>query len=704
MVSIFAYLSLGVFAMLPFFYRFIQTGSSEYIGLLSDVGVGLLFCVLLIWAPRWLRMIFVTLWAVFMISANELLAAMNRLPALQDFHYLLDIDFVQKSTASLNFSSPVLVGTFAVSALLVVLLPLSRPKLRYGFVCLTMGTVILGIQTSLSFAHDDLSIHSRHNALHWFVIDSFFSPPPFSDEELAAFQLPPDMERIDLSGKPLLAKGEAKNVLIIVLEGIPGLYLPDIRGAMGIKDYDAVSMNRLAENTENAMLIPDFTTHSHQTIRGLYSLLCGDFSKQSWSTPKAVELSANPDRANMCLPAQLAQHGWDTHYLQGAGLAFMGKDRVMPLIGFQEVHGTEWFKEANPYPFGWGVIDSVFFRGARNYIHTLEKKEKPWMLTLLTVGTHQPYAVPDDIVAQYPSRRAATVDQLDQAVGQFIENLRNDGVLKNTLVIITSDESHGAELGAWASAWGLGTVLAPEDEKLPHLKKGGYGLVDIEGSILDYLGLPVPSKVVGRSFFRDYASPRNMISFTSSKRRWHSGENLRYECSSDGRCRVGKADSLLGSPPDEFLRDPQGRRNPIFLITGALDRNLLSQDDVRVLQFASGEIRKLPEKIRNEWSDSLVGAQGLDFPADSDVHVKVRVKVLEAPPEGVQLRLILKMWEHTINDIPFPEFPVIHAQEEGTIEFSFENPEARQSFSFHLVGEAKNATIQLQEFSVTVDT
>ncbi len=325
------------------------------------------------------------------------------------------------------------------------------------------------------------------------------------------------------------------------------------------------------------------------------------------------------------------------------------------------------------------------------------------MLTLLTVGTHQPYAVPDEIVANYPDRRAATVDQLDQALGRFIEDLRADGVLEDTLVVIASDESHGAEIGDWTSSWGLGMILAPEGEALPRLKPGGYGLVDTEISILDYLGLPVPEEVVGRSFFRDYASPREMIAYTASKRRRHTVDNLRYECSDDGRCRVGKADSLLGPPPADFPRDEQGRRNPVFLIAGALDRKLLPKEGARVLNFANGEIRPLPEKIRSEWSDTLVGAQGLDFPANSKVHVSIRVKMLQAPPEGVRLKLILKMWEHTIDSIPYPEFPVLQAQEEGRVEFSFDNPEARQSFSFHLVGEGKDAVVQMEEFRVTVE-
>ncbi len=703
MQAIIASLSLGALTMTPLIWRLAHKGGGEFIGLLSDGGMGLLLLVLLLWSPRWLRIILAVVWAGFIIGANELVAAMNRLPAWQDLHYLANADFVKNSTASLNLSSPLLVWTMALATLLLCALPLTRPPWRYALPGLTAGIALLLCHNHLSLLHDDQSVVARHNALHWFIIDALLTPPPFTAKDLADFHLPRGLDRVDLDGTPLLAnKGMAKNVLIITLEGIPGLYYPEISKAMGV-DSSTVSMARLATSTREAMLVPDFTAHSHQTIRGLYALLCGDFSKLSWDTPKAVELTGNPERAKECLPAQMAEQGWDTHYLQGAGLSFMGKDRFMPLIGFQEVHGNEWFTEANPYPFEWGVIDAVFFRGAREYIATLQNKHHPWLLTLLTVGTHQPYAVPDQVAANYPDRRAATVDLLDQAVAQFIDGLRQDGVLKDTLVIVTSDESHGSELAEWVSSWGLEVVLAPEAGQLPRLKQGGYGMVDTEVSILDYLGLPIPSPLVGRSLFRDYATPREMVSYTTSKRRWHTADNLRYECSDDGRCRVGKADSLLGPPPAEFLRDKQGRRNPIFLIAAALDHKLLPKQGQRVLRFAGGEIRHLPEQIKNEWSDNLVGAQYLDFPAHSRVRVSIRVKVLQAPAEGVQLRLLLKQWEGTINSIKHAGFPLLHAQEAGKLEFAFDNPEARQAFSFHLLGEGKGATVQLEAFDVTID-
>ncbi|MDD5759946.1 MAG: LTA synthase family protein [Desulfobulbaceae bacterium] len=704
MQSIISLLPLAILTMTPLIWRLAHKGSSEFIGLLSDGGMGLLFFALLLWSPRWLRIILSLIWAGFIIGANELVAAMNRLPAWQDLHYLANADFVKNSTASLNLSSPALVWTMSVATLLVCVLPLAKPKWRYSLPLLATTIVLLLFHNQLSRKNDDQSVVARHNALHWFFIDAFLAPTPLSAQSLADYHLPQGLSRADLDGTPLLPKkGTAKNVLIITLEGIPGLYHPEIRTAMGVAT-DRVTMKRLAESTPEAMLVPDFTAHSHQTIRGLYALLCGDFSKLSWDTPKAVELSGNPERAKKCLPAQMADHGWDTHYLQGAGLSFMGKDRFMPLIGFGEVHGNEWFTEVNPYPFEWGVIDSVFFRGAREYITTLQKKKHPWFLTLLTVGTHQPYAVPDDVAAHYPDRRAATVDLLDQAVATFIEGLRQDGVLEDTLVIVTSDESHGAEQAEWISSWGLGIVLAPEAKQLPRQKRGGYGLVDGEVSILDYLRLPIPTEVVGRSLFRDYTTPREMVSYTTSKRRWHTADNLRYECSDDGRCRVGKADSLLGPPPADFVQDIEGKKNPIFLIAAILDHNLLPKNGSRTLKFAGGEVRKLPEKVKNEWSDNLIGAQYLDFPAHSRVRVSIRLKVLQAPAEGVQLRLVLKQWEGTIKSIQHDGFPVLHSQEEGKLEFSFDNPEARQAFSFHLLGEGKDAEIQLERFDVTIES
>jgi Phosphoglycerol transferase and related proteins, alkaline phosphatase superfamily len=696
-------IALATACCLPTAIRLWENGLTEPIGLFSDIGIGILFFVAARSSPPWLRAPLVVIWALFQAAAVELFFALQRLPTRHDLRYLIDLDFLSASTEGFRLSSPWFVGLLLAVSLLAIVKPAFRWRHRslgFGMVAAFCLLLVHGI---VSRQYDEQPVAARYNGLHWVVEDALLSALRRDVKIMTEAELPAGFRQLDLEGTSLLdAKGRAKNVLIIVLEGITGLYHPEMRQAMAVQT-DELIMANLSKSTADGMLIPDFTVHSHQTIRGLYAMLCGDYSKLSYDTPKAFELLQDSTQARQCLPTQLAANGWSTHFFQASGLQFMAKDKVMETIGFQQVHGSEWFSESNPFPFEWGVIDEVFFRGARQYINGLRKKRAPWMLTLLTVGTHQPYGVTDKVAAQYASRKIASVAELDRTVARFINGLRRDGVLKDTLVIITSDESHGSDLADWISSWGLGIVLAPEKERLPRIKADGYGLVDITASVLDYMGLDIQPAVIGRSFFREYGRPRDMVSFTASKLRWLTSANLRYECTENGACRVGSGTSILGDPPVALRRDNKEEGSLIFAIAKTMDNRLLSHSGPKVLQFAKGEVHRLPEKIGSEWSDSMIGAQYLDFPAESTVHVSVRVKAVKAPTNGINLYLRIKEWNADSNDIHFDNFPILHTGEEGKVEFSFYNPKPRQSFSFFLIGEGKNGIVKIEDFTVTID-
>ncbi len=142
--------------------------------------------------------------------------------------------------------------------------------------------------------------------------------------------------------------------------------------------------------------------------------------------------------------------------------------------------------------------DEAFFEGAATYVKQLRQQKKPWMLTLLTVGTHQPYSAPADYLARYPSAKQAAVAYLDDAIDAFLADLEKQGVLRDTLVVLTSDESHGVDQVRLASAWGFNPVLAPEQRAaLPPIKSGVYGHVDLAASVLDYFGYRVPAGISG---------------------------------------------------------------------------------------------------------------------------------------------------------------------------------------------------------------
>ena len=692
---------LGIPCFLPFLWRLVQLDSPEPIGLVSDLSCGLLLWIILLASPFPVRLPLLLFWVLFQAGSQELYVAIQRLPSLSDLQFLADPEFVHNSVSGMHLAYPLFTALLLLSFFLSLFVRGSSRQPILLSAGAAAGIALLAIQVQLSQRHEDVSVAARYNPLHWFVRDALLSSLQDPPQLLTVADLPPGLRQVDLSGVPLLEKGRGKNVLVVVLEGVTGLYHPEARQAMGVRE-EAFSMQALADATPGGMLVPDFVTHSHQTIRGLYSLLCGDFSKFSFETPKAFELQQNLARAGDCLPARMAEAGWSTHFLQAANLSFMSKDRVMPLIGFQEVHGSEWFAEPDPDASMWGPSDPAFFRQILPYIRDLRARKQPWLLTLLTVGTHHPFHVSDEVAKRYPDRRTATVAILDTAVADFIKWLNQERILDDTLVIITSDESHGSELAEWMSSWGFCLVLAPDGDRLPRLKNGAYGLVDVTPSIFDYAGIDVPSTLVGRSIFRDYPGPREMVSYTGGKLRWHGADNVRLECSR-GSCLKFRSRSLLGEPAEVLGPVDQGVAGRLWSLAAAMDHSIVDRNRSQILQFAGGEIRRLPEKWGNEWSDSLAGAQYLQFPAGSRVHVSIRVVALQASEDGLQLQLFLRQNEQLVSDINYDSFPTLYSGEEGRVEFNFVNAEARQSFSFHLVGEGKDATVQLEEFNVTVE-
>lgn len=92
----------------------------------------------------------------------------------------------------------------------------------------------------------------------------------------------------DLHGQRLLnGPGRARNLLVITLEGIPGAYLRPNRQALN-SPFDEELMPKLSRWAERGMNTPDYVLHTHQTIRGLYAMLCGDYDKLANGTPRAL--------------------------------------------------------------------------------------------------------------------------------------------------------------------------------------------------------------------------------------------------------------------------------------------------------------------------------------------------------------------------------------------------------------------------------
>ena len=683
-------------------------GWSNPLGFLSDLAVGSLLVVTLHRRAWWLALPVLMFWALLAIATTELVSAVGRLPTPSDIHYLIDPQFVENSTGG-GLAHPALAMAL-LGALAFWLLTqfvgrgLSRPALPRSVWAapIVLFAAHWGAQNLWPNDGDAWRLYNLpHQLLASEVADLQIQAEEWLDGDVE--EPTPAMAGltdVDLNGQKLLAApGQAHNVLIIALEGIPGAYIRANREAIG-SHYQEDLMPNLSRWAERGMNTPDYVLHTHQTIRGLYAMLCGDYDKLNNGTPKGVEMLTLNERNQACLPAQLREHGFSTHYLQGAGLRFMAKDKIMPHIGFDATHGLEWFSNSNYLEFPWGKDDRAFFEGALDYVGQLKKQKQPWMLTLLTVGTHQPYSAPDDYLQRYETPKQAAVGYLDDALDQFLAGLERQGVLKDTLVVITSDESHGIDGVRLASSWGFNLTLAPEQAQLPRLNAGVYGHVDLSTSILDYFDLPVPTALSGRSLFRDYDSGREIMSFTNGKLRYHNGQGIFSECDLPRRCRYYQSTGFIAESATYKGTYSGHPARQIAARADALDLSLLRTPFNHRYQFGSNNIIPLQAQIKDDWADNLIGAQYLEMPKGSHTRVRLTVRSVD-PQQAAYIQLKAKEFEQDVQ-LGLPAEMVATADQPLEMDFSFENPQPRKAFSFHLLGYG-NGAVEVSDFSVITE-
>ncbi|YCH27803.1 LTA synthase family protein [Pseudomonas sp. D2-5] len=692
-----------LFIALPLLSRY-SLGWSHPFGYLSDLAIGSLLLWLTLRRRLLLGIPLAVSWVVLNLGTVELVSAVGRMPEPADLHYLTDPQFLSHSTQGGGLTHPWLASASILAALAFLLLLAARPPVRKPSLAWLLAPL------ALLAAHAVYQYRSPSEADQWV---QFNLPHKWLAEGLSFAQLevedwmsrgqpnsPPDitgLTRLDMDGAPLLGPGRARNVLIVTLEGIPGAYIDASRRAIG-SPYQADLMPRLSAWAERGMLTSDYVLHAHQTIRGLYAMLCGDYDKLASGTPKGLELLGNAERAAQCLPAQLRENGFSTHFLQGAGLRFMAKDQIMPRMGFDKTLGRDWFRNTPYLDFAWGMDDRAYFEGALSYVDGLRKQKTPWMLTLLTVGTHQPYSAPADYLERHDSAKQAAIAYLDDAIGDFLDGLHQRGVLDDTLVVVTSDESHGIENVRLASAWGFNLMLAPEQAQLPSLKGGVYGHIDLTASILDYLALPLPANIAGRSMLRDYAHGRKIISYTNGLLREHDGQGTLTECNFQQVCRRYASPGFIAEHAEYLGRVSGKPARQVSLRAELLDRSLTDGQDNQVLQFASTERIRLRTTPGDDWADNLIGAQYLELPKGTQTRVTLEINALSMSEAGATLRLKTKEFDRDVL-INVPPIPRLKKGQPVELNFAFDNLDTRKAFSFHLLGEGQGA-IEITDFRV----
>jgi phosphoglycerol transferase MdoB-like AlkP superfamily enzyme len=427
------------------------------------------------------------------------------------------------------------------------------------------------------------------------------------------------------------------NVILIMVEGASGAYLPSIAGVENAET--ATTMPKLDALAKDHILFSHVVSHQRQTNRGEYGVLCGDYPKLITDQSKMTEQVYGS--ARRCLPSLFRDAGYATVYIQSAPLGFMLKDQFMRKAGFEELIGDAWFRQSYART-DWGVDDKAFFEQALERVVELHREDRPFFATLLTVGTHHPYTFPESFTPEgVAGQQARAFRWADDAVEEFLVQLEQAGILRDTVVILTSDESAGMAQASSSSqrllsqSWSFVVVMLPEPQSVRVDEL--YGHVDLALSVADLLGMEDRAKdFIGRSMFRRYDTPRRLFGGNTYARKvimWEPTGGAVYCDEAFRDCTRAISESPFGPVTD--TRTVSARTRRLVAEVARLTRSgrpdmtlspgiaLLSEDSMRVPAMDGKKL--------------IVGGQYLRVPADTVVRVDFDLEVLGDPTATIEL-------------------------------------------------------------------
>lgn len=478
----------------------------------------LLFCLLVTKFSKIISIIFITIISLFHIANMEYIYAMNNVLSIMDLSYVGDKNFLAGTLSHLSF--PIYTVIIILNGVAIVLsiqfIQVKRILEKKAlirtitFFVIMCGGLIIFTPNNSDWKHSNFLYLSISNSFNNFIKQAT-GDQDIDPEESEKIRKQIKVNSSVTQGIPLLelgsVTGKKRNVLMVVLEGIPGVYLEKVQEFSGVQSqYNLKSLNKIAEHS---IVLPNYVSHNVQTIRGLYSLLSNDYPKLSTTTPKAYEYMQLADNKPLLLPQLLANKGYNTAFIQAAPLEFMSKDQFMESAGFQKVYGQESF-EYHYIPFGWGIDDKAFFEQSQKFIKELDEKDEPWFIQMLTVGTHHPYAISEEIGNLYPDRKEASIVELDNALTSFLQFIQESNIDKDTLILFVSDESHGVDNQPYGGNWGFALAYLPEIQNTI-INDSVFGQIDILPSVIDYIDPESSNEVNGRSIFRQYTTERPIL-------------------------------------------------------------------------------------------------------------------------------------------------------------------------------------------------
>jgi arylsulfatase A-like enzyme/Tfp pilus assembly protein PilF len=315
-----------------------------------------------------------------------------------------------------------------------------------------------------------------------------------------------------LTAFPVAAQTPAKPALNVVLITIDTLRADHV-GCYGYKQIKTPNIDGLAADGvrfERAFAVVPVTLPSHTSmLTGTYPMLSGmhDFSGNKLS-PLQPTLASVLKQAGYQTGAVVASAVLDSRFGLNQGFDF-----YYDHFDFSRLDESNLDEMERP---GNVVADVTLDWLAKN-------SQKKFFLWMHLYDPHFPYHPPEPYSGEYAAQPYdGEIAFADEQVGRLLRFLKEKGIYQNTIIVLCGD--HGESLGEhgekthgffiYNATMHVPLIIRLPENRLPENASARtiadpVSLVDLMPTVLDAVGLQIPSQVQGRSLLSELRSDRD---------------------------------------------------------------------------------------------------------------------------------------------------------------------------------------------------
>lgn len=236
-------------------------------------------------------------------------------------------------------------------------------------------------------------------------------------------------------------------------------------------------LNKLSSGNQDFTYFPNFF---HQTGQGKTSDSEFTMDNSLYGLPQGSAYSLKGDNTYQSLPAILDQkQGYTSNVMHGDYKTFWNRDQVYKHFGIDNFYDATYYDMSDDNIVNLGLKDKPFFKASADY---QSKMKKPFYSHLITLTNHYPFTLDDeDASIDKPNTGDSTVDgyiqtahYLDQALEEYITDLKKKGLYDNSVIMIYGDHYGISENHNNAMEKLLGEKITPA--KFTDLNRTGFWL------------------------------------------------------------------------------------------------------------------------------------------------------------------------------------------------------------------------------------